>query len=126
VTGAHISGAILIESARQMVLSCIENYYIHPSFQYKSRFVWNDCSIRFKKFIFPVDVYILARLTEKKRIMDDRWRGTFQISFVQNGQIGCEATIVMSTYESKWLEEREFKEADMVCTNVMEECLLAA
>ncbi len=119
VTGIHISGNLLVEALRQMTIACIELYCINPEYRYRSRFVWNDLSIRFKKFIFPKEVFIVAILKSQKNELKDRWRGSFDIACIQNGEVGCEATVGMSTYPSEWLEFIEYSNAFKVFRNAL-------
>lgn len=70
MTGQHIQGINLIEGARQLMLSVSELFILEKNMKFNSYFVLNSIETEFKKFVFPIEVSMLLRLSNleyKKR-----------------------------------------------------------
>jgi hypothetical protein len=70
ITGSHISGMILVESARQLfITSLMSNGYVND------RFVLNDINASFLSYVFPTEIsmrlsyHILENTKNKKKVV---------------------------------------------------------
>lgn len=107
VTGHHIQGMVVIEAARQMVLAVTEKYLIAKNRKIKPNFLTNSISAEFKKFIFPLQVEVIAEVTEIKKSVGNNLTCNFSISFIQDGQECVRLACKSSVLDSDYVEEKE-------------------
>jgi hypothetical protein len=69
MTGQHIQGMVLTESARQMMLSVTENFYLEKEERGNRYFVLNRVNSEYINFTFPLDVridFVIQSLRKKQ------------------------------------------------------------
>ncbi len=118
-TGQHIQGMVLIEAARQMVLSVCENYLLNEEQKYKSAFVIKNMNINFKNFMFPLNAdarLIASNVSQKKLGGIDADTMT---TFFQNGIEVANVSLQLSTYDSKFINGKEEKMALLTCEQLI-------
>lgn len=106
VTGMHLQGMLIIEAGRQMMLSIIENYFPKPSKDFLYRFTLESKSIKFNKFLFPIDVSIESFLTINSR-KNGNLRATLVNKFQQNNINCAEVSIDFSVYKESFVLKKE-------------------
>jgi hypothetical protein len=119
-TGQHVQGMVLIEAARQMVLSVSENYLLNDEQKYKSAFVIKNMNINFKNFMFPVNAdarLIASNISQKKFGGIDADTIT---TFFQNGIEVANVSLQLSTYDNEFINGKEEKMAILVCEQLIE------
>lgn len=92
-TGQHLQGMMLIEAARQSFLAVTEQFFL-PQDAGKFYFVFDDLSVSYKRFVFPVD----ATLGYAIREMDpspNRQRFVVEVTIEQCGH---EVAVVNGTF----------------------------
>ncbi len=107
VTGHHIQGMVVIEAARQMVLAVTEKYLIEKNRKVKPNFLTNSISAEFKRFIFPLQVEVIGKVTKIKKSVGNNLICNFSISFFQNTQECIRLECQSSVLDSDYIEEKE-------------------
>lgn len=92
-TGQHLQGMLLIEAARQSFLAVTERFFL-PQDGGKFYFVFDDLSVRYKRFVFPVD----ASLSYVIREMDPSPNRQRFVVDVAIEQCGHEVAVVSGTF----------------------------
>ena len=106
VTGQHLQGTVLIEAARQMMLSVTENYMLTDEQRFKLYFVMNEIHTEFKDFAFPLSVEIVCQVSNKT-IRASGVKANYVIDFIQAGKVVTSINIKFSTYNKSTLERKE-------------------
>ena len=111
LTGQHVQGMVLMESARQTFLAVTEKFYINSNYKYY--FVINSFNTNYKSFIFPLGVKINYRvksadLSDPKKL---KFSATMDISQV-GGSTACEVDVSFTAFESSVIERIEAKRAE--------------
>lgn len=114
VTGKHISGMILIEAARQMMLATSERYFLPTSLCKNSYFVLNNINIKFLNFLFPLEVCIKCIVLDVEFSEKGSMKANFSIEFWQYGIVGAKVDITFSVYEKNFLTIKEGDAAKLV------------
>lgn len=117
VTGQHIQGMVVIEAARQMMLSVTENYFLTKEQQGKMWVILNEINTTFLAFLFPLEVEIYYR-AEIIKNSNSRSKHRAEVSFFQSGKLAAKINISFSVYEQEWLARHEQKLAQ----EVIKEC----
>ena len=106
VTGQHIQGMVIIEAARQMMLSVTENYLLNNIEQGKTWVILNDIQVKFSSLLFPLEIRIDCLM---KNNDDSNAKGQYmaEIKFVQNEKLSCEVEILFSLYPKDKLARGE-------------------
>jgi len=106
ITGQHIQGMVVIEAARQMMLSVTENYFLTKEQQGKMWVILNEINTTFLAFLFPLEVEIYYR-AEVIKNNDTKSKHKAEVSFIQNEKLAAKINISFSVYEQEWLERHE-------------------
>ncbi|AZZ99640.1 hypothetical protein ELR70_22750 [Pseudoalteromonas sp. R3] len=105
VTGHHIQGMVLTESARQAFLAITERYFLADA--EKSYFVINSLDSEYLSFAFPLPLELEYRILS----FTDKGRGTLcfdvEMTLSQNGQDCARVKTKFSTYPEKFLSRKE-------------------
>jgi len=115
VTGHHIQGMVVIEAARQMVLAISEKYLISENREVKPNFVTNSMEVKFKKFIFPLQVKMSCHVNNIKKVAGNNLACDFYISFIQNDEECVTLKFNSSVLDSDYISEKE--------ANLASECI---
>lgn len=108
ITGQHIQGMVIIEAARQMMLSVTENYLAPKEQQGKIWIILNEMSVKFFSFLFPIEVQI-EYLTEESENKENKSKYIASVNFYQNGKLAATIKITFSVYENEKLSQNEKK-----------------
>lgn len=106
-TGQHIQGIILIEAARQMMLSVTEHYILQPEQRGKSYFVINQINSSFHQFVFPLEIILQYKIVELQRKQKGSIKSKAIITFIQNKISVAEIEIVFSVYDEEFISQKE-------------------
>lgn len=106
-TGCHIQGMVLVEASRQMALSISERYLLPELLQLNNYFTLNNIEVKFKNFLFPIDVEIHCIVSKYELINDKRLNAQIKIDFYQNNQLAVEAMVEVSAFEKMQLVKTE-------------------
>jgi hypothetical protein len=107
VTGQHIQGMILIEAARQMMLSVSENFILDEEKRGKYYFVLNNVNSSFYQFTFPLQVSVFCEVVNLERSSKGTVKAKMKFSFMQNNIEVTEVEINFAAYEKVFLEAKE-------------------
>ena len=107
MTGQHIQGMVLVEAARQAMLSVSENFLLDVRLRGRSYFVLNHVSSRFLQFGFPlpttIDCLVLSSETSKSGSL----KGEIECRFKQNDTCIAEISIQFAAYDKQYIAEKE-------------------
>ena len=109
LTGQHVQGMVLLESARQMILSIGENFFLSDEERFKSYFVLNSIEAQFKQFIFPIGVDLHCTINGYKKLGRGKFTAKCVIEFMQNNISCLQITIQFMADEKIKLEKKEEK-----------------
>lgn len=106
VTGLHLQGALIIEAARQMMLSVVENFFLKNKEKFNKRFTILNISSNFRQFLFPFSVEILANI---KILSSNKNKSIAEIccEFVQSECVCATVIIKFFTHNEESIMERE-------------------
>lgn len=107
VTGQHIQGMVLIEAARQMMLSVTEHYILQPEQKEKMYFIINDLNSKFYHFAFPLELFLRCGVIEMEHKQHGSIKATVEISFIQNEKLVTVVTISFSVYDQDFIHNKE-------------------
>lgn len=105
VTGCHIQGMILIEAARQMMLSVSEIFFLDET--QKMYFILHDINTVFKGFIFPINVQILYKVVESKKKASGAFYSLVAVEFHQANELKTIVNIGFTAYSKDFMEKKE-------------------
>jgi A-factor biosynthesis hotdog domain len=110
MTGQHIQGMVLIEAARQMMLSVSEHFLLaqRPNGYY---FVLNSMDIEYKQFVFPLPTRLSHEITLKQPGKGDSLKATCETAFLQNDAPVARVQIQYAAYAKEFIGEKEAKSA---------------
>jgi hypothetical protein len=98
ITGQHIQGMVLIEAARQMMLSVTENYFLLSQEKENPYFTLNKINTNFLRFTFPVEIVINYQVMNITKKTNGSIKSTCKILFEQLGQTVAEIEIDFCVY----------------------------
>ena len=110
ITGQHIPGMALSEACRQMFLAVTELYYLRAQLS-SHYFVINTSTIEYYKFVFPLDISINYVIDEFERKSHGSLKFSVVMEVVQAGKVCALVKYGFSTYDSKFLHEKESEAA---------------
>ncbi|KGK12024.1 hypothetical protein EA26_12155 [Vibrio navarrensis] len=107
MTGQHIQGMVLTESARQMMLSVTENFYLAEEERGNRYFVLNRVNSEYINFTFPLDVridFVIHSLNKNKRGVI---KAKSKAILYQGATHLAEIDIDYSVYDKAFISDRE-------------------
>jgi acyl-CoA thioesterase FadM len=105
MTGQHIQGMAIVEAMRQSFLSVTEQYHLNTSI-HAYYFVIHDMSVRFERFLFPVDARLCYQII-KESIKDGRYGATVDIKVEQAGDACATGSVCFTAFDAAFIEGRE-------------------
>lgn len=126
LTGQHLQGMILIESARQMTLAVTEKFYIKEINKENVAFITNSLYTNFIGYVFPCGVQMIYKILENRKGNDLNAKYKVLIQFLQNEEIKTEVIYEFSTMEKKFLYEKEEAMAKKSIETYLEKNAMAA
>ncbi|MEM9103729.1 MAG: AfsA-related hotdog domain-containing protein [Pseudomonadota bacterium] len=112
VTGQHIQGMVLIEAARQMTLAVTEQYFIEEN--EGIGFATDSLETTFHRYTFPCDVQMYYTVLSHRQGFHKNAKYKVKITFVQNDFVCAEMIYGFSTYQQKFIQGQERKQAEEV------------
>lgn len=107
ITGRHLPGMLLLESARQMMTAVMENFFLEKD--EKFYFILNHIDISFHQFVFPFDVILEYEIIDLNKLNDFGIKSSAVIHFTQSGKEVCKVKIDFSIYMKKMVESMELR-----------------
>lgn len=107
MTGQHIQGMVLIEAARQMMLSVTEYYILQPEQRGKSYFVLNNINTLFRHFAFPLGMTVTYKILEVEKTAKGNVKSKALVGFIQNNKTIAEIEISFSVYDQAFISQKE-------------------
>jgi hypothetical protein len=90
VTGAHVSGIVLVEAGRQAVIACGEIDHALGSRAERWGFVWTGLQVSFTRFAFPLPTELRIELHELAASTASKPSYSAKVSVWQAGKSICE------------------------------------
>lgn len=112
VTGQHIQGMVLIESARQMINAVAEKFLIPSDISSLKGFVLNRIESNFKQYIFPVEVKLCLEILNIKNGLNGDFKADATLKIYQNSMEMCSIDISFSVADKKILSAIEHSMAE--------------
>jgi len=97
---------LIIESARQSMISIIENYYTEQTERFKRSFILKNIDSNFLKLIFPLDVNILSKLSFHAQ-SNNYVNATISSDFFQYDQLCATITINFIVMNTEKISKKE-------------------
>lgn len=114
-TGQHIQGMVLIEAARQTIISTSEKYLISEANTAitANYFTLTSINVSFSHFVFPLPVAISLRVLSQKK--SDYGKFTFEcsIAFEQTSIKKAEVCFTFSIYDFNYITQKECEQASI-------------
>ena len=108
ITGLHIPAMILLEAARQCMLSITERFYINDVNQHHLRFTISEISSTFTQFCLPIETKINSKIIIKKLKSEDFFISEIICDIIQNNKICSQVKInYVCSPENKVLEKEK-------------------
>ncbi|GAB3973975.1 AfsA-related hotdog domain-containing protein [Plantactinospora veratri] len=96
VSGWHISGMVINEAARQMILAVTEGFYATDPSGPGLQYLLHSWTTRFDRFLFPVDATVLYTVDRLDARRPDRLRFDVSVDIMQNGTRAAQCTMKFS------------------------------
>ncbi len=106
ITGQHIQGMVIIEAARQMMLSTTEKFLIRESLQGRVWIILHKMDVNFISFLFPLEVKIECEVKTVSRSAEKQ-KYSVSINFVQQDEVCSVVKILFSVYEKEKIKIKE-------------------
>lgn len=90
ITGAHVSGIVLVEAGRQAVIACGEIDHALASRAERWGFVWTGLQVSFTRFAFPLPTELRIELQELAASTPQKPSYSAKVSVWQAGKSICE------------------------------------
>lgn len=103
-TGQHVQGMILVEAARQSIVAVTEAYYNDDSDGLA--FIFDDLSVKFEAFAFPIGTTIRYRVTEASG-KPARRKYQAEVEIVQCGTRVASLDLAYSTADKSRIARQE-------------------
>lgn len=117
-TGQHIQGMILLEAARQTMISVGERYYAPMTVKPRTYFILNAINIDYKGFVFPIETEI-EYYVDKEEILNTKDNFESRVLFKQNNEVKAVVNLEYSAFSKDYLESREAKIASKAINSYM-------
>ncbi len=117
-TGQHVQGMVLVEAARQAMLSVTEEYILDKTARHSSYFVLNNLQVSFKKFTFPGEVdmrFVISNLERKK---GGTVKADSVTTFYHGSEELAEISINYTAYPKEYIVQKEDEMARLVCDSL--------
>jgi A-factor biosynthesis hotdog domain len=105
-SGRHLQAMVLIEAARQMLISVTEEFLIPPAERGTKYFVFDGLNIKFKAFAFPLPTVLSCRFTCDERKATSA-RFTAEIEVLQAGSSVTSIAIDYCFFDREAISRRE-------------------
>ncbi|MGQ3892020.1 AfsA-related hotdog domain-containing protein [Legionella sp. CNM-4043-24] len=112
ITGQHIQGMVLIESARQMINAVAEKFLIPSHISSLKGFVLNRIESNFKQYVFPVEVKLCLEILNIKNGLNGDFKADAKLKVYQNNIEMCCIEISFSVVDKKILSAIEHSMAE--------------
>ncbi|NRB37223.1 MAG: hypothetical protein HRU20_02000 [Pseudomonadales bacterium] len=120
ITGSHIQGMLLIEAARQSLLSVTEKF--HCSDGQKYYFVINKVDSEFHQFCFPIEAEILYQIDSLEINKHKQIRSTATVEIRQgNATSVCTVKLEFTAFLADFLANKEMELSEKAVTSLLSE-----
>jgi hypothetical protein len=120
VTGAHLSGMVLIEAGRQLGIASGEIEFDLGARAQPMGFVWSGLDLKFARYAFPVPTELHARIQEHADSSAERPKCTVSISFHQGGEEICTMAMGYELLPKRLLAQIEAKSAKRMVQTLLQ------
>lgn len=120
VSGWHISGMVINEAARQMILAVTETFYAqdHPRAGY--RYLLESWQTSFERFLFPLDATVHYTVDRFHRRRPDRLRFEVNVAVTQGDQRAASCRIAFTAMDAEVFRTIERRKADEVLGELLD------
>ncbi len=105
-SGQHVQGMVLMEAARQSLLAVTEKYFLAGNGE-KYAFVFNDMSVKYNHFAFPLQARLRYTIKEKDISKKNRCSFSCEVAVEQCGTDTAVFDMVFSAIEHDRISKRE-------------------
>jgi hypothetical protein len=109
MTGQHVQGMLLIEAARQMMLSVSETYLLGEKTGARYYFVLNSVNTEYLQFAFPLPTLLSHEILTRQLGKGGSVKVTCQTSFYQGDTLTARVLIQYGAYVEDHISEKEAK-----------------
>lgn len=107
-TGFHLQGMLILEAARQMMISVVENYFLLSNEKFNKRFTLLNIDSHFYRYLFPLSVEITAKI----KILSEKqygFKADITCEFMQNEFICSTVVITFCVSNENHVIDKESK-----------------
>lgn len=98
VTGQHLQGMLLTESARQMMTAVFEIHILEQKQKQNMYFVLNKLQSTFKNFVFPLPAFLDFQIEQTRIVANGGFVSSAHVNFLQGPRIVCEVHLDFSIF----------------------------
>lgn len=121
--GEHLSGMLIMESARQMYMAVAERFFLSRQPENERRFVIHSWDVEFHRFLAPLDSEVRLRVDKADDSRSDRLLFRMVCDIVQAGSKAASATMDFSAMRADTLANVEDKQIDKTIEHLVNERL---
>jgi hypothetical protein len=114
LTGQHIPGMLVAESARQMMIAVTEKFFVAEQVRSGVRFITDRMEIDYLAFLLPVPVEILYIPLSVRRAGENNLKLSCEIDFRQAGKSCVRACFNYSVINRHYLDSKEKELVDQM------------
>ena len=118
-TGQHLQGMLLLEAARQASLAVTEKYFLNEC-ENKLYFVFNDMTVNYNRFAFPLACDLSFTIKEKDMSKPKRQNFIVEVNAMQCGVSSASFMFDYTMMESKRVENMESRLAKQTLNELMD------
>lgn len=107
MTGKHVQGMVLIESARQMMLAVSERYLLADEDQHKMYCLLGRVDTHFKQFIFPIETKMICELKGLIACPGKKYKLELEVNFYQKEVLCTAISLSVSFHKKSQMENIE-------------------
>lgn len=107
MTGQHVQGMIVIESARQMMLSVSETFLLDDARDARYYFVLNSVNTEYLQFAFPLPTLLSHEIVSHSTGKNGSLKASCRTSLFQNGALTARVDITYAAYPEAHINEKE-------------------
>ncbi len=120
LTGQHIQGMVLVESARQLINALTEKYFLSDKKYGEASYVLNTIDTKFLQYVFPLEVKFICEIEKIRRIPSGDFTAQTKINVYQNGELTMEVGLGFSVMSHQFMSEKE----SLMATNSLRKTLI--
>lgn len=118
VTGCHVQGMVLLEAARQMMISASDIHFRQKEVGQSYYYVFDEMTVRYMQFVFPVEIEIRLRFVEANGSERFGVSAVLDVQLEQMREVVCSVGAIGRGYSRTFMKKIEKRRAARVINEV--------